>query len=71
MTTQELINRAELSDRIFEALSHTYSYTVKMKYDEKEQRNVMERAVGFRQQDGSIPFEVSPQEAVREFFNRL
>ena len=71
MTIQELITKAEISDKIFEALSDTYSYTVKMKYDEKKQRESLEKAVHYEHFHGRIPFDVTPKEAVEIFFNRL
>lgn len=71
MTTQELITKAELSDAIFDALTGNYAYAIKMKYDKKEQRGVLERAVPWKQEQGLIPHEVSPAKAVEIFFNRL
>ena len=68
---QDAIKKAELSDTIFEALSDTYSYTVKMKYDEKRQREALEKAFHYCQFAVPKLFHVTPKEAVEIFFNRL
>jgi hypothetical protein len=68
---QELIKKAELSDKIFNALSDAYALAVKRGDDEAEQRRVLLTAAGFEKQWGNIPSGISTEEMVEIFFNRL
>lgn len=69
MTTQELINKAELSDRIFELLTDVYKRTVKQ--EAEVQYRKMKDEARLCKQEGLLPSDMTDTHIVREFFNRL
>jgi len=69
MTTQELINKTELSDTIFELLSPVYART-NNDDTEVQYRKMKMRANDYKEQ-GLLPSNLTDTTIVREFFNRL
>jgi hypothetical protein len=68
---QDAIKKAELSDKIFEALTPAYKYTVKCGWGADLRNRYLIAEAVFEIQAGVIPNTLTPTEVVREFFDRL
>lgn len=71
MTTQELINRAELSDRVFNLLGPTYSLCVEEGLPQESQDTILVYLIAQLQEKGLISSEVAPDLLLKDFNNRL
>ena len=66
-----LLEKAEISDVIFETLGDAYSYANQEKMNPEEVNNYLLKVAKWAIEDGEIPDYYSPEYAVTIFSNRL